>query len=336
MVIPVQLLFIPVLLLIAGIFASAEASLFSLTRAQLETLRASKPGAYARIRYLVFHPEELLSTLIIGNECVNILIGTLVASVVEYVTGTTGVRMVLASILISSLLTLTCSEILPKIVAFRLPVLVSSILAYPTTWLHFLTTPLRRVFLAISRAIIQRLGIQPSPPSAISEQDFLTLVEIGAESGSLDRDEKDMIFNVFRFSDQPVGAVMTPWSKVFHLMQSDDAAELLRQLGKRRFSRVPVVSPSDGSVMGILYTKELLRTLLEKDAEKRGRLPDRAIQPPHIVSTHKKISRLFREFKLRKIHFALVVDEYGRQLGVVTLEDLLNALFRTQSARGAR
>lgn len=334
MVIPVHLLFIPLFLLLSGIFASSEAALFSLTRAQLETLRGRKPGAYTRIRYLIFHPEELLSTLIIGNECINILTGTLVASVVEFVTGSTSIGVVLASILISSLLLLTCSEILPKIIAFRMPVLVASAMAYPTTWLHVATTPLRKVFLAVSRSIIRRAGIQATPPSAISEQDFLTLVEIGAESGSLDRDEKDMIFNVFRFSDQPVAAVMTPWSKVFRIPQSEDVDTIIRQISEQRYSRVPVLS--DDRVVGILYVKELLRTLGEKDPLRRQELLRQAVFPPYIVSTHKKISRLFREFKLKKIHFALVVDEYGRQLGVVTLEDLLNALFRTRASGGPK
>ena len=333
MVIPVQLLFIPLLLLLSGVFACAEASLFSLTRAQLESLRGQKPGAYTRIRYLIFHPEELLSTLIIGNECVNILTGTLVATVVEYITGSTSMAVVIASILASSLLLLTCSEILPKIIAFRLPALMASLLAYPTTWLHAVTSPLRNVFLAISRAIIRRFGIQPNPPSAVSEQDFLTLVEIGAESGSLDREEKDMIFNVFRFSDQPVAAVMTPWAKVFKVSQTENIDEIMRAIGSQRYSRVPVVSRGDERVVGILYVKELLRSLTESDPAKRRELLRQAVFPPYIVSTHKKISRLFREFKLKKIHFALVVDEYGKQLGVVTLEDLLNALFRTQQPK---
>ncbi len=330
--IPVQLVFIPLLLLLAGLFAAAEASLFSLTRAQLETLRDLKPGAYRQIRYLVFHPDELLSTLIISNECLNILIGTLVATALEVATGSTSAKVVLASILVSSVLLLTCSEILPKILAFRLPVLTASVLAFPTWLAHALVTPLRRIFLRVSRMIIARLGVKALPPSAVSEQDFLNLVEIGAESGSLDREEKDMIFNVFRFSDQPVSSVMTPWNRVFTVPESASPDTALAEVGRHHFSRVPIVSPADGRVLGILYVKELLRVLLEHDPDRRAAVWKRAVVPPYIVSTHKKISRLFREFKLKKIHFALVVDEYGRQLGVVTLEDLLNALFRTPHA----
>ncbi len=333
--IPVQLVFIPLLLLFAGLFASAEAALFSLTRAQLEMLRESKPGVYRQIRFLVFHPDELLSTLIIGNECLNILTGTLVATVLEYATGSTSLGVVFASILVSSVLLLTCSEILPKILAFRLPILTASVLALPTSLAHTAVTPLRKVFLWLSRSLIARMGIHARPPSAVNEQDFLTLVEIGAESGSLDREEKDMIFNVFRFSDQPVSAVMTPWSRVFTVPETVSADIALAEVGRHQFSRVPIVSPADGRVMGILYVKELLHVLLEHDYSQRAAVWKRAVFPPYIVSTHKKISRLFREFKLKKIHFALVVDEYGRQLGVVTLEDLLNALFRTPQGAAA-
>jgi putative hemolysin len=311
-------------------FAASEASLFSLSRSQLESMREARPHTYRRIRGLIYQPDALLSTLIIGNECLNIMIGTFMVALLEFYFPSTDERvMAIVAVLVSSFLLLTVSEIFPKVLAFRLPVPLASALVYPTSWAHFLLTPFRRVFLFVSGEILKLFGIQPSPPSVVSEKDFLTLVEVGAESGSLDRDETEMIRNVFHFSDLTVSAVMTPWSRVFWLPESHTVDRVLTEVRKKAYSRIPVINEKDNRVVGILYTKELLKLLLAPTSTGETDVLREAIFPPYIVSTHKKVSRLFREFKLKKVHFALVVDEYGQHLGVVTLEDVLNALFQT-------
>jgi putative hemolysin len=329
LLIPVHVVLIPLLLLLAALFAAAEASLFSLTRSQLEGMKESRPNVYRQIRTLIFQPEALLSTLIIGNECLNIMISTFTVTLLETHSSGLDDRVVaLISVLVSSVLLLTFSEILPKILAFRMPVPIAAALAYPTSYAHYVLTPVRKVFLYLSRSLLKAFGLSSTPPAAVSEKDFLTLVEVGAESGSLDRDEKEMIFNVFNFSDLAVSAVMTPWPKIFCIAEGTPLPQILNEVRKKMFSRIPIMA-KDNRVVGILYTKELLKLLL--NPEKAG--PDAlkgAIFPPYIVSTHKKVAKLFREFKLKKVHMALVVDEYGRHLGVVTLEDVLNSLFQTQ------
>jgi putative hemolysin len=321
------------LLCTAAIFAASEASLFSLSRAQLETLRESRPNVYRHIRQLILAPEALLSSTIIGNECVNIMIGTFVTGLLEYHYSQLDDRLtIILSVLISSALLLTFSEILPKVIAFRAPVLVAPAVVYPMTAAHILLTPFRKVFLGISTGILRIFAVHPTAPTPISEKDFLTLVEVGAESGSLDRDEKEMIFNVFNFSDRTVTTVMTPWDRVFYLSDQSTLDEVVDAVKRKMFSRIPVVSAKDNRVAGILYTKELLKILLSDERNQKASVKE-AMFPPYIVSSHKQISKLFREFKLKKVHMALVVDEFGKQLGVVTLEDVLNALFQTHRKR---
>jgi putative hemolysin len=330
LVIPFALLLIPLLLLVAAIFAAAEASLFSLSRPDLETIRSQHPGICRRILLLLKKPDELLSTLIIGNEAINIVLGALVVATLElYLTTMSDEWVGFIAVMVSSLLMLMFSEILPKVLAFRLPRVVASVLVYPTQLAHLLLSPLRKIFLSISGKILQTFGIEAQAPAAISETDFKTLVEVGAETGSLDREEKQLIYNVFDFSDHPVSSVMTPWNQVVTIDADLGIKEILQRVRQRTFSRVPILAPQDNRVVGILYTKELLRFLLQPQSVDEKQALEEAIFAPYIVSTHKKISTLFREFKLKKIHIALVVDEYGRNLGVVTLEDLLNALFRT-------
>lgn len=332
MSIHVYYVLIPLLLLTAAIFAASEASLFSLSRTQLEAIKKTRPNLYRLIRNLIQKPEGLLSTLIIGNECVNILIGTFVATLMQNNLTTIDHKVSgVLSVLTSTLLLLLFSEILPKVIGFRMPLLSASILVYPAGWAHFLFTPLRKIFVTLSGEILKVFNIRPLTNAALSEKDLLNLIEVGEESGSLDQEEKQMIYNVFRFSDRSVQSVITPWKKVFTLSDDCTVSDALAQVRQNTFSRVPIVSKTNQAVLGILHTKELLKLLLESDLTVNTDALKRASFPPYIVSSHKKISRLFREFKQKKVHIALVVNEYGNYLGVVTLEDLLNALFQTQN-----
>lgn len=334
LLIHIHLLLIPILLATSAFFAAAEAALFSLNRTQLEVLRQSRPSVFHKIRSLIYRPDELLTTIVIGNEFLNIMLGTLVTSLLLlYFPNNDLVTQILLSVLVSSVLLLTCSEILPKIVAFRMPVLVASFLVYPMTWAHFMFTPFRRIFMGMSQRILAFAGIQVEPPSAVNEKDFLTLLEVGEESGTVDREEKQLIHNVFHFSDLSVQAVMTPWSKVFGLPESLTPGQLIAKVKEKPFSRIPIVTKAGDGIRGILYTKGLLPLLLHHSEAEAMEVIQRATFPPYIVSSHKKISKLFREFKLKKVHMALVVDEYGKQLGIVTLEDILGALFRTQQRK---
>lgn len=330
MLIHIHLVLIPFLLLLTAIFAASEAALFSLSRTQLETIRLSRPATYERIRRLVERPDALLSTIIVGNECLSIMIGTLTTSYLSssYPELKSGF-LIAASVIASSVMILTTSEILPKVLAFRLPVLLASILSVPMSGFHFVLAPVRKIFLFVSQQICRLFGIESGTPTAVNEKDFLMLVEVGAESGSLNRDEKEMIANVFHFSDRSVASVMTPWNKVFCISEKLPVREILDRVKSNPFSRIPLVSETDSRVVGILYTKELLKFLVENPDSQSPEALQSAIFLPYIVSSHKKISKLFREFKLKKVHIALVVDEYGKHLGVVTLEDLLNALFQT-------
>ena len=329
MVIHIYIVLIPLILFLGALFAAAEASLLSLGQTQLENLRQTKPSTYKAIHQLVKKPEELLSTIVVGNEALSILLGTFVVSLLEfYFSHWNETVTTFAALLTSTFLLLLFSEIFPKVLAFRIPVLTASLLVYPASWIHFILTPFRKLLQGLAKKIISFLGLSYTPPEAMSEKDFLTLVEVGAETGSLERQETEMIYNVFHLSDLTVSNVMTPWKNVSQIPSHWGLNQILSHVRNKTFSRIPVVSEKDGHLVGILYTKELLKLLLSSTDEVREEMLSNAIFPPYYVSTHKKISRLFRELRTKKVHIAIVVDEYGKHLGVVTLEDILNAIFK--------
>lgn len=326
---------IPSVLVLCAVFAAGEASLLSLSRIQLESLREARPSVYGRIQRLVSAPDALLSTLIISNETLNIVLGTAIASSVQNLLPFADPRgAILISVVTTAVLLLMVSEVLPKVFAFRMPVIFASLLVFPIGVAHAIVTPLRKLFVAMASKILRAFGIKANPPTGVSEQDFLTLVEVGAESGSLEREEKDLIVNVFQFSDRTVQSVMTPWEQIKTINDRMTLKEVLEGMRARVFSRIPVLSSENGNVVGVLYTKELLKLILAPLESVGSTAAKSAILLPYVVSAHKKIAALFREFKQKKLHFALVVDEYGKTIGVVTLDDVLNALFQTKKKAG--
>lgn len=330
MVIHIYIVLIPFVLFLGALFAAAEASLFSLSQTQLDSLRQDRPSTYKAIHALIRKPEELLSTMVVGNEALSILVGTFVVSLLEfYFGGWSETITTVVAILTSTFLLLLFSEIAPKVLAFRVPVLVASLLVYPASWIHLVLTPIRKLLQAVAKKIIQIFRLSVAPPPALTEKEFLTLVEVGAETGSLEKLETEMIYNVFHLSDLTVSQVMTPWEKVFQISSSLGLEQILNKVRTHQFSRVPVLSERDNHLVGILYTKELLTLLLKNPSEVKESSLESALFPPYYVSTHKKISRLFRELRTKKVHMAVVVDEYGKHLGVVTLEDILNAIFKS-------
>lgn len=334
MVIHIFIVLIPIVLFLGALFAATEASLFSLSQTQLEALKTTKPSTYRAIQSLIRKPEELLSTIVVGNEALSILVGTFVVTLIEfYFSQWSETATAITALITSTFLLLLFSEILPKVIAYRLPVITASVLVHPASWAHIFLTPFRKLLQSIAKKILSLFRFNVSPQAALTEKEFLTLVEVGAETGSLERQESEMIYNVFHLSDRPISSVMTSWERVFHLKSNQSLESVLEKIRSRPLSRIPVVSSKDGHLVGILYTKELISILAdnpeEKTKEEKEEALGRAIFPPYYVSTHKKVSRLFREMRNKKIHMAVVVDEYGRHLGLVTLEDILNTLFKS-------
>jgi len=150
-------------------------------------------------------------------------------------------------------------------------------------------------------------------------------METSQKEGALEEGEKHLIHRVFRFSDQTVRNVMTPRASVFALPLSTRLKEAVEALKENRFSRVPVYEKSLDRVVGVLLARELLRAKGQRGLDDRGLRP--FLRKAHFVPLTKKLDALFRELQKRRNHLAVVVDEYGKTAGIVTLEDLLEELF---------
>ena len=310
------------LLLCSALLTGAEAAYFSLGRARLKELAKEQGAEHNPLAPLLKQPHELLVTLLVGITVVNIAASALAASVAGQLFGSAGLAIAIGAM---TFLLSVFGEVLPMTLAVEHPRRFSAWVSRPVAWLSAVIAPdalgarrAHRPDLAASRA---RSGA-PSEPE-ISEEELRTLVDVGAREGVVDRSEREMIHKVFELEDTLVREVMVPRPDMFCLDVRTSPDEVLGLLRENLHSRVPVFEDTIDQIVGVLYTKDLLPHLrgLPKDFDLRAQL-----HPPYFVPGSKRADALLREFQAKKLHLAIVVDEYGGTAGLVSLEDLLEEL----------
>src|SRR5438477_285470 len=186
-----------------------------------------------------------------------------------------------------------------------------------------LLAPIRGVLAGLTTLTVRLLGRGAETQAALSEEELRTLVDVGASEGVVEREEREMIHKVFELEDTLVRSVMVPRTDMFCLDVETPVAEILPALREQLHSRVPVFEGSIDVIVGVLYTKDLLPFVrgLPPDFDLRSKL-----HPPYFVPESKRADALLQEFQAKKLHIAVVVDEYGGTAGLVALEDLLEEL----------
>jgi CBS domain containing-hemolysin-like protein len=215
-------------------------------------------------------------------------------------------------------------EVLPMTLAVEHPERYSAWVNRPVAWLSALLWPVRAILNGLTAVTLRFVGSERKQGEPeISEAELRTLVDVGAREGVVDRTEREMIHKVFELEDTLVREVMVPRPDMFCLDVTAPPAEILPLLREQLHSRVPVFDETVDQIVGVLYTKDLLPYLrgLPGDFDLRGYL-----HPPYFVPESKRADALLREFQAKKLHLAIVVDEYGGTAGLVALEDLLEEL----------
>jgi putative hemolysin len=309
------------LLFCSALLTGAEAAFFSLGRARLKELAREAGKEPGPLTPLLERPHELLVTLLVGITVVNIAASALATAVAGQLFGASGLAVAIPAMIF--LLTVL-GEVLPMTLAVERPRRFSAVVSRPVAWLSVVLTPVRLALGGLAALTLRLVGSERRPGEPeISEEELRTLVDVGAREGVVERSEREMIHKVFELEDTLVRTVMVPRPDMFCLDVTTPPAELLDRLREQLHSRVPVFEESVDQIIGVLYTKDLLPHL-------RGLPPDfdlRAhVHPPYFVPESKRADALLREFQARKIHLAIVVDEYGGTAGLATLEDLLEEL----------
>lgn len=318
-----EIVLIPLLLAVSAFFSASETAFFALRRIDLLRWKeeGNRPGHL--IEKLLDAPSNLITTIFIGNELSNVSISALYASLLVSAIPVYGEAVATVS---ASLSVLLLSDIVPKTIVWPRARAFSLFAVRPFLFFAKVATPVRVLVEAAAKGILSLLGGQqlPSTWGVLSEREFRAMVDVGEEAGTLDPGETTLIHNIFEMTEQRAGEIMTPLADVFMVQAGLPYPELLAQIGRYRRSRIPVYGADRQDVVGILYVKELIRAVAEGATEVDWRS---LVVPPFAVPASKKLPLLLRQFQQRKIHLALVVDEFGEIAGIITLEDVLEELF---------
>ena len=336
-----RLLAIGALLLASAFFAGSETALFSLSRIQREAMATRQDRSSLRLVAMLARPRRLIVTIIVCNELINIANSSLAATVVAHLWP--GVREVGQVVLATAMmlpLILFFGEMTPKSLALRLGERWARVVALPLAALSWLIAPVRVLLQTIATGVLALVGARRmTREEGLREEEFRSLVDVGSEEGELQVAERRLIHNVFEFGDTTVGKVMTPADKVFALPYEMPLGRMVEAIAAERYSRVPIYKTPKAATRGADGKRpargamEVVGILLAKDLSGYywGALEGHTVQdllhPVLFVPRTTKCDQLFREFQRKRTHVALVVDEYGRLAGLVTMEDLLEELF---------
>jgi len=319
------LFLIVILLMLSAFFSMSEGSLFSLGRHQREKIKKEGKKSAALIERLLKDPYKLIITILLADEAINVAYTSIVTSTLRKIIHLPSDQIItLICIGIASPTLLLLGEIGPKTIGVKYPRLLSTIVSYPLNLFHIIITPFRWIIMVLSIGLTWLLGgkIEHEQRTGFNPDEVKALVGLGSEEGVVTDIESKLVGSLFKLEEVPAYKIMTPSIDCFFLPVTISSADAIIEVKKRGFSRIPVYKGDRDNIVGILYVKDLLSATAPDGLTLEG-----LIRPPYFIPRTKRAFDLLREFQQKRIHIAIVVDEYGRVDGIVTMEDILEELF---------
>ena len=309
--------------------SGSEVALFSLRRVDREQLAHSDRLVDKQILKLLERPRRLIASVLIGNEAFNSVLAIVCLTVVLRSCEAIGASLwALGGIALAAALppVVLIAEVTSKTLAAKAPMTWARLCVLPLRVFMLIVTPIRVVVQAATSVLLAPFGeaVRTRPARDLAEDEFRSMVDAGAAQGQVDARERRLIHRVFEFSDKNVGQVMTPRERMFALSYDLPMQRLVKEVATRGFSRVPIYQKSVDNVRGILNAKDLVKIAAGQPA---GRPLGELLHEPLFVPRTTPVKRMFLTFKQKKVHMAIVVSEYGKVLGVVTMDDLLAQIF---------
>ena len=320
--IELYLILFVICLLLSAFFSGSETAFVSLQRIRLEHLVKNNVRGARRVARMIERPEKLLSTILLGNNFVNVAAAALGTAVAVSLWGEKGV--LIATIAVTILL-LIFAETTPKTIATRHAERLSLILARPIEWISWLLTPFVIALSWIASGFTKLVGGKPVRRSLASSEEIRTMISVGHKEGTVEEAEAEMLHKVFEFGDRPVREVMVPRLEVISIEQGSKIADFLALYAESPLSRFPVYQENMDNVVGILSVKDVLM------AQAKGSITDEStiddlVRPAYFAPETKRINELFAEMRDENYRMCVVVDEFGGTAGVVSLSRLVEEI----------
>lgn len=316
-----QLICLVVLLGLSAFFSGAEAALFALPKLKLKQFG---PTIQKRILKLIEIPAKLLATLLIGTTLVNITASALGTFILINLCAEIGINEVTATalaIFVMTSLILLFGEILPITLGVTKSIQIAPWVVYPVRCFDILLAPLRIVLSRLTNLIVSLLEKHRFfvRDKELTEEEIRTMIDIGAKEGVLKAHERELIHSIFEFGDMKVEEVMIPQARMVYANIDEDSEDrILHLMAKQGHSRLPIYKGEN--IVGIIYVKDFLIGIKNQTNWQK------LIRTPYFVQTSMKINALLKEFQKSHIQMALVKNELGKVVGLVTMEDLLEEI----------
>jgi len=331
-----EILLIILLILANAFFASSEFALISARKSRISQKAKKGDKRALLVKKLQSEPDRFLATVQIGVT----LVGTLAAVVggarivrlitpliqsipIPFVQRASEPIAIGIVVIIITYLFLVIGELVPKYLALRFPEKIAFRIARPIEFLSHLSFLVVQLLSVSTKGVASLLiGRTPREPPFVSEEEVKYMIREGKEKGIFEPTEAEMIRSVFEFTDTYVHNIMTPRTEIIALDTNADTHKVVRTITEEGYSRIPVYEENLDNIVGIIYAKDVINVLQDQDLI----ILQDITRKPYFVPDSKKISELLKEFQTKKIHMAIVLDEFGGTAGLITLEDILEEI----------
>lgn len=314
------ILFLGVLILLSAFFSSAETAYSSINKIRLRNYVSEKRSGSEKALFITDNFDNALSTILVGNNIVNIAAASISAKVATDLFGASGGLVI--STIVMTVLILIFGEILPKSMAKENAETYALKISGILFLLIKVLTPINFIFSKLKARVTQLFSKGENNGPSVTEEEIKVMVDISEEEGVMDKSEKELVHRSLEFNEILVGEILTPRIDMIAI-EVDQPIEQIKQIFfEERFSRIPVYEEHIDNIIGILSEREFLSELLQQDEVTVRKL----LRKPMFVVRSMKIASLLPELQKSKSHMAIVIDEFGGTSGLITLEDILEEL----------
>ena len=318
-----DIIILVVLILLSGFFSASETALTSFKTTDLEDVEKSNKKTAHLLKKWLKSPNEILTGMLLGNNIVNILGSSIATALAINIMGNSPRSLAIVTGVMTVLI-LIFGEITPKIMAKNNARYFSKVVIGPIYYFGVLMKPLVKILMWTSILIGRILGVEVKTENIMfTEEDLISFVNVGEAEGIIEEEEKEMIHSIVGLGETSAKEIMTPRTSMFAVEGNKTLDDIWDEMIDAGFSRIPVYEETIDNIIGVLYTKDVLNYLKANSTNTQVK---ELVREAYYVPETKSIIEILQEFKSKKVHIALVLDEYGGIGGVLTIEDLLEEI----------
>jgi CBS domain containing-hemolysin-like protein len=336
----IKLIIALLLVLLNGFFVAAEFSIVKVRYSQIQIKAAEGNKMAKQAELIIKNLDAYLSATQLGITLASLALGWVGESALEHVFHNMFAYFnldipatyittfsVIVSFSIITVMHIVFGELVPKSIAIRKSEATTLFISSPLRFFYFIFKPVIWLMNVISNAFLRLIGIHPVSDQEIhSTEELQLLVKQSADSGEIEEENYEIIKNAFDFTDHNAKQVMVPRQNIFSIDIEDPKEEILEKIMESGYSRIPVYEDSIDNIIGIFYTKEIIREYIKNLNDLKSFDLRDYLREAFFVVGSKKVSDLLKVFQLKKQHLAIVIDEFGGTEGIITLEDILEEL----------